>query len=129
SGRRRCLGASPAAALATLLALVLVAGTGAAPAAALRSGPDVALRSGPGGPLFSAPGGPLFSGAGARADVGAGVRTGTVAGAVHPGATGYVPPVPGVDPPSGVERGFDPPEEEWGAGHRGVDLTAAEGSP
>jgi murein DD-endopeptidase MepM/ murein hydrolase activator NlpD len=39
-----------------------------------------------------------------------------------------VPPVPGVDPPSGVERLFDPPEEEWGPGHRGVDLVAPEGS-
>jgi murein DD-endopeptidase MepM/ murein hydrolase activator NlpD len=49
---------------------------------------------------------------------------------VAPGsrATGYVSPVPGVDPPSGVERPFDPPAEEWGAGHRGVDLVAAEGS-
>jgi murein DD-endopeptidase MepM/ murein hydrolase activator NlpD len=42
--------------------------------------------------------------------------------------TGYVPPVPGVDPPSGVERRFDPPEQEWGSGHRGVDLTAPAGS-
>ncbi len=40
-----------------------------------------------------------------------------------------MPPVAGVDPPAGVERLFDPPEEEWGAGHRGVDLTAAVGSP
>jgi murein DD-endopeptidase MepM/ murein hydrolase activator NlpD len=48
--------------------------------------------------------------------------------AVNPAATGYVPPVPGVDPPSGVERLFDPPEEEWGAGHRGVDLVAPEGA-
>ncbi|MFI9489021.1 murein hydrolase activator EnvC family protein [Promicromonospora sp. NPDC052451] len=39
--------------------------------------------------------------------------------------TGYVAPVSGVDPPSGVERSFDPPEHEWGPGHRGVDLTAA----
>ncbi|WP_245605692.1 M23 family metallopeptidase, partial [Promicromonospora kroppenstedtii] len=43
--------------------------------------------------------------------------------------TGYVPPVAGMNPPAGVERLFDPPEEEWGAGHRGVDLTAAVGSP
>jgi len=43
-------------------------------------------------------------------------------------ATGYVPPVAGVDPPSGVGRRFDPPEEDWGAGHRGVDLLAPEGS-
>ena len=34
-----------------------------------------------------------------------------------------------MDPPAGVKRLFDPPEEEWGAGHRGVDLTAAVGSP
>jgi murein DD-endopeptidase MepM/ murein hydrolase activator NlpD len=34
-----------------------------------------------------------------------------------------------VDPPAGVERRFDPPEEEWGVGHRGVDLAAAAGSP
>lgn len=46
---------------------------------------------------------------------------------VPPGA-GYVPPVAGVDPPAGVERVFDPPEEEWGAGHRGVDLMAPPGS-
>jgi murein DD-endopeptidase MepM/ murein hydrolase activator NlpD len=39
-----------------------------------------------------------------------------------------VPPVAGVDPPSGVERLFDPPEQEWGAGHRGVDLVAAAGA-
>lgn len=46
-----------------------------------------------------------------------------------PGAgTSYVPPVPGVDPPSGVDRLFDPPEEKWGAGHRGVDLIAPDGS-
>jgi murein DD-endopeptidase MepM/ murein hydrolase activator NlpD len=90
--------------LTLLLAVVLVALVASAPAAALRSGPDVAV--------------------GADVDVRAGV-----AGADRPfGATGYVPPVPGVDPPSGVERLFDPPEEEWGPGHRGVDLVAPESS-
>lgn len=33
----------------------------------------------------------------------------------------------GGSPP--VERGFDPPAERWGAGHRGVDLAAARGDP
>jgi murein DD-endopeptidase MepM/ murein hydrolase activator NlpD len=90
--------------LTVLLAVVLVALAASAPAAALRSGPDVAV--------------------GADVDVRAGV-----AGADRPpGAIGYVPPVPGVDPPSGVERLFDPPEEEWGPGHRGADLVAPEGS-
>ncbi|MCF4122909.1 M23 family metallopeptidase [Antribacter sp. KLBMP9083] len=42
-------------------------------------------------------------------------------------ATGYVPPVPGVDPPHGVVRHFDPPEEDRGPGHRGVDLASAPG--
>lgn len=92
----------PVALLTVLLAFALVALAPPAPARALRSGPDVALRAGVDVP--------------ARADG-------------DPAATGYVPPVPGVDPPSGVERRFDPPEEEWGAGHRGVDLTAPEGSP
>ncbi|GAA2221460.1 hypothetical protein GCM10010413_11760 [Promicromonospora sukumoe] len=45
-----------------------------------------------------------------------------------PPGTGYVPPVAGVDPPAGVEHVFDPPEELWGAGHRGVDLAAAAGA-
>ncbi|ACZ30210.1 Peptidase M23 [Xylanimonas cellulosilytica DSM 15894] len=39
-----------------------------------------------------------------------------------PNATRYVPPVPGQ-----VARGFDPPEHEWQAGHRGVDLWSARG--
>jgi murein DD-endopeptidase MepM/ murein hydrolase activator NlpD len=105
--------------LTVLLAVVLVALAASAPAAALRSGPDVAV--------------------GADADVRAGVDgqpradgradADVQAGADRPfGATGYVPPVPGVDPPSGVERLFDPPEEEWGPGHRGVDLVAPKGS-
>jgi murein DD-endopeptidase MepM/ murein hydrolase activator NlpD len=88
--------------LTVLLALALVALSPAPLAGALRSGPDVAVRTG------------------IDVSVGADGRTAT---------TGYVPPVPGVDPPSGVERLFDPPEEEWGAGHRGVDLTAPAGSP
>ena len=28
-----------------------------------------------------------------------------------------------------VTRGFDPPDEKWGAGHRGVDLAASPGTP
>ena len=28
-----------------------------------------------------------------------------------------------------VERGFDPPDDPWGAGHRGVDLVGAVGQP
>ncbi|GAA4705720.1 Peptidase family M23 [Promicromonospora umidemergens] len=54
------------------------------------------------------------------------LQVGAGTGAAVP--TGYVPPVAGVDPPSGVERRFDAPAERWGAGHRGVDLTAPHGS-
>jgi murein DD-endopeptidase MepM/ murein hydrolase activator NlpD len=109
--------------LTVLCTVALVALTATGPAAALRSGPDVAIpasidrtraldddsRVGP----VDAP----------RAGV-------SRADAPQPGTapTGYVPPVPGVDPPSGVERRFDAPEQEWGAGHRGVDLTAPAGS-
>lgn len=122
-----------AAVLTTLLAvvlaaLVLVAVVPAPPAAALRSGPDVAVRLGldarlaPGGADGGATG-PGAAGGGAAdsgaADAGADARA---------AGTGYVPPVAGVDPPAGVERLFDPPAEEWGAGHRGVDLAAAAGA-
>ncbi len=41
-----------------------------------------------------------------------------------PGPTGW--PLPGTIE---VVRPFDPPAERWGAGHRGVDLAAAAGSP
>lgn len=41
-----------------------------------------------------------------------------------PGPTGW--PLPGAIE---VVRPFDPPAERWGAGHRGVDLAAAAGSP
>ena len=41
-----------------------------------------------------------------------------------PGPTGW--PLPGAIQ---VLRPFDPPAERWGAGHRGVDLAAAAGSP
>lgn len=84
--------------LTVLLTAVLVALSAAVPAAALRSGPDVGLLAG------ADTGGPAA------------------------GATGYVAPVAGVDPPSGVVRPFDAPEHAWGAGHRGVDLVAPEGS-
>ena len=45
-------------------------------------------------------------------------------GAATATAFGSVRPVPGP-----VVRGFDPPEQRWNAGHRGVDLAAAVGSP
>ncbi|WP_323096953.1 M23 family metallopeptidase [Intrasporangium sp. YIM S08009] len=32
-----------------------------------------------------------------------------------------------LDPEPHVERGFDPPDQPWGAGHRGVDLASAVG--
>lgn len=98
----------PAAILTVLLTTALVALSALAPAAALRSGPDVALRS----------------------DVAlrAGVEIGPAPGEGLARATGYVPPVADVDPPLGVERRFDPPEEQWGSGHRGVDLVAPAGS-
>ena len=38
-------------------------------------------------------------------------------------ARGYQPPVPGQ-----VARSFDPPAQEWEAGHRGVDLWSARGA-
>ncbi len=34
-----------------------------------------------------------------------------------------------LDPEPRVERGFDPPDQPWGAGHRGVDLSASVGQP
>ncbi|WP_162452027.1 peptidoglycan DD-metalloendopeptidase family protein [Phytoactinopolyspora mesophila] len=44
-------------------------------------------------------------------------------------ATGrWVYPVGPPHGPADVARGFDPPEQPWGAGHRGVDLRAPEGS-
>lgn len=84
--------------LTVLLTFVLVVLSAAVPAAAVRSGPDVGL--------------------------GADVDTGELAA----GTTGYVAPVAGVDPPSGVVHPFDAPEHEWGAGHRGVDLIAPAGT-
>jgi hypothetical protein len=38
---------------------------------------------------------------------------------------GYAWPVPAPHP---VARGFDPPDSDWGAGHRGVDLGASGGT-
>lgn len=103
---RHVLGRLATTLLTVLLAAVLVALSAAVPAAALRSGPDVGVPAG--------------------ADLG--ILTGGDAGKPTAGATGYVAPVAGVDPPSGVVRPFDAPEHEWGAGHRGVDLVAPEGS-
>jgi murein DD-endopeptidase MepM/ murein hydrolase activator NlpD len=34
-----------------------------------------------------------------------------------------------LDPEPAVEHGFDPPDDPWGAGHRGVDLLGAVGQP
>jgi murein DD-endopeptidase MepM/ murein hydrolase activator NlpD len=119
--RRRVRGRLTTTLLAVLLAIALVALSVAAPATALRSGPDVPLRSEPDPTLRAVPDVALRTGLGValRADVGPGSP---------PDPTGYVPPVAGVDPPAGVERLFDPPEQEWGPGHRGVDLIAAAGS-
>ncbi|MFD6447123.1 murein hydrolase activator EnvC family protein [Promicromonospora sp. NPDC060204] len=143
SAHRRTAAAVVATLLAVVLAaLVLVAVVPAPPAAALRSGPDVAVRLGldarlaPGGADGGAAepggvgGGAADDGAadGGAADGGA-ADSGAGAGAdARAAGTGYVPPVAGVDPPAGVERLFDPPAEEWGAGHRGVDLAAAAGA-
>lgn len=126
------LGRVPASVLTVLLTVAWVAFSPAAPAGALRSGPDVAVRAGSGVSVgIGVPGAADGSaGAGLRAAPDAAVRRDAPApGDVRPATTGYVAPVPGVDPPSGVERSFDPPEEAWGAGHRGVDLTAPVGSP
>lgn len=46
----------------------------------------------------------------------------TPATALAAGPPPLSPPVPG-----GVERAYDPPEERWQAGHRGVDLAAPPG--
>ncbi|MFC8796883.1 M23 family metallopeptidase [Promicromonospora sp. NPDC057138] len=125
------LGRIPATLLTVLLAVVLLALTASAPAAAVRSGPDLAIRASTSvqaGAAFRADVG-FRAGLDDRARVDDGADADSRASAgVPPAATGYVPPVPGVDPPSGVERLFDPPEEEWGPGHRGVDLLAPEGS-
>ncbi|MEV0949210.1 M23 family metallopeptidase [Promicromonospora sp. NPDC050249] len=103
---RHVLGRLATTLLTVLLTAVLVALSAAVPAAAVRSGPAVGAL------------------AGADLVVLAGPDTREPAA----GATGYVAPVAGVDPPSGVVRPFDAPEHAWGAGHRGVDLVAPEGS-
>jgi murein DD-endopeptidase MepM/ murein hydrolase activator NlpD len=104
----RMLTRLPAAIMTVLLTLILLILCAVPPAAAIRSGPDVALRAGDG--------------------PGHGTGTSTSPGGARSSSPGYVPPVAGVDPPSGVERRFDPPEEKWGSGHRGVDLLAPAGS-
>jgi len=54
------------------------------------------------------------------------LSTGSTAGAAAPAAaTRYVLPVP---PPPMLLTPFAPPANRFGAGHRGVDLAAAEGS-
>ncbi|MGN6128761.1 MAG: M23 family metallopeptidase [Nocardioidaceae bacterium] len=55
-----------------------------------------------------------------------------VAPAVPPGAPAPPAPSSGVwplDPQPQVDRGFDPPADPWGAGHRGVDLRGHVGQP
>lgn len=101
--------------MAALLTGALTTLGTSAPAAALRSGPDVAVGS-------------EQSGTAARAPVERAGQSRDSSTRWHGAETGYVSPVPGVDPPSGVARRFDPPEEEWGPGHRGVDLIAAPGA-
>lgn len=124
------LGRVAATLLTVLLAAVLVALSAAVPAAAVRSGPDVGVLTGvDAGLLAGADVGVLAdAGTGVLTGVDAGVLMGVDAGAPAAGTTGYVAPVAGVDPPSGVVRPFDAPEHEWGAGHRGVDLVAPEGT-
>jgi murein DD-endopeptidase MepM/ murein hydrolase activator NlpD len=121
---RRLPGRALAAILTVLLTIILSAPLAVtAPAVALRSGPDVALRAGadtgPAGDWLRS----AAAGGGERGGAGAGGG-----GGAHAGSTWYVPPIAGVVPPSGVERRFDPPAEDWGAGHRGADLTAPHGS-
>lgn len=53
--------------------------------------------------------------------LGCALLAGTAATAL---ATSGVPPVTGP-----IVRGFDPPDQPWLAGHRGIDLLAAAGSP
>jgi murein DD-endopeptidase MepM/ murein hydrolase activator NlpD len=107
--------------LAVLLTVVLVALSAAVPAAAVRSGPDVGVLAGADVGVLVGPDLGVLAGA----DAG---LLGVDAGEPAAGARGYVAPVAGVDPPSGVVRPFEAPEHEWGAGHRGVDLVAPEGS-
>ena len=70
----------------------------------------------------------------------AGAASTTAASSRAPVESGYVLPLPGTAPAQGssrdelVERGlllheFVDPGPAWGAGHRGVDLAAAPGSP
>jgi murein DD-endopeptidase MepM/ murein hydrolase activator NlpD len=47
------------------------------------------------------------------------------AGAAPPDPVGVWPLVPEPE----VVRGFDPPDDPWGAGHRGVDLLGSPGQP
>ena len=58
--------------------------------------------------------------------------TGTTAAAAPTDET--IPPLPSpalwpLSPAPQVIRGFDPPDEPWGSGNRGLDLAAADGAP
>jgi murein DD-endopeptidase MepM/ murein hydrolase activator NlpD len=71
----------------------------------------------------------------------AAVLAGPAAGAADPPAAAGPPAAGATDPPAGaawrapvdgplqVTRPFDPPAQRWAAGHRGVDLAAAPGTP
>nr|WP_280399298.1 M23 family metallopeptidase [Nocardia carnea] len=51
---------------------------------------------------------------------------------VQPGTAGATPDTPfgwPLRPRPAVERHFDPPEQDWLPGHRGVDLTGTPGQP
>ncbi|WP_159798148.1 murein hydrolase activator EnvC family protein [Puerhibacterium puerhi] len=96
---------------ATVAALLLAALTTPASSAVPRATAPVAAWTvtGPVGPA-----GPVLVGLGPAGPVLSGPQA----------ADGYVAPVAGE-----VARPFDPPAQEWLAGHRGVDLRAAIGDP
>ena len=73
----------------------------------------------------------------ASAVVGVGAVAGGPSGAANPPAPQARTPATSVDaawvwpldPEPRVVRGFDPPDQPWGAWHRGVDLATAVGGP
>ncbi|WP_298751033.1 M23 family metallopeptidase [uncultured Serinicoccus sp.] len=94
--------------LAALTALVALSGAATVPVAAV---PTTTPRVSPSGALVSV----LLGLRAAEDDAAAGDRGSTA-------LWGW--PLAGVPQ---VVRGFDPPEERWGSGHRGVDLAALAG--
>jgi murein DD-endopeptidase MepM/ murein hydrolase activator NlpD len=73
----------------------------------------------------------------ASAVIGVGALAGAPSGAADPPVLHGRTPAASVhdswvwplEPQPRVVRGFDPPDQPWGAGHRGVDLAAAVGQP